>query len=238
MRVFAVAQILHFYVARVELRWVGQTHGLVLQPLAGVDGRQIVADGAVVLADAIKRRHRQGKACIWADLALRTPLGEQAGILRGVGEHRHIAPVFGRAAHHGRATDVDVFDRVFQRAVGACHRGFKRIKVHHQHVDGVNALLGQGLHVGGHIAPRQQTAVHVGMQRFDAAIEHFGKTRAFGDLGHGQAGLGQQACGTAGGDQAHTKCVQPLGQFDYTGFVGYRNQCLHGRYAPRVGAKK
>jgi hypothetical protein len=41
---------------------------------------------------------------------------------------RHVGPVLGRGAQHGRAADVDVLDGVFQRAVGravACAKGYR-----------------------------------------------------------------------------------------------------------------
>jgi len=56
----------------------------------------------------------------------------------------------------------------------------------------------QRRHVLGPLAPRQQAAVHRGVQGFHAAVEHFGETGELGDFGHGQAVLGQQARGAAG----------------------------------------
>jgi hypothetical protein len=44
--------------------------------------------------------------------------GQHGLVLRRIGEHRDVLPVLGRAAHHGRAADVDVLDGVLQRAAG------------------------------------------------------------------------------------------------------------------------
>ena len=113
-------------------------------------------------------------------------------------------PVFGGAAHHRRSAYVYVFNRVVQRAIGHSDGGFKRVQIDHQQIDGFNAVVLQGLHVGGYITPRQQTAVHFGMQSFDTAIEHFGKAGQVGDLAHRQTLGGQQLCCAAGGNQLDT----------------------------------
>jgi hypothetical protein len=46
-------------------------------------------------------------------------------VVLGVGDDADaallVAVVLGRGAHHGRAADVDVLDRVFQRAAGLGH---------------------------------------------------------------------------------------------------------------------
>ena len=53
--------------------------------------------------------------------------GDHGVVLAGVSEDGHIFPVFGGAAHHGRAADVDIFNRLFQRARSTRHRRFERV---------------------------------------------------------------------------------------------------------------
>ena len=86
-------------------------------------------------------------------------------------------------------------------------------------------------HVLGQVAARQQAAMHLGVQRLDAAVEHFGKAGDLGHLGHGQALVGQQLGGAAGGNQLDAQRVQGLGEFDDAGFVGDGEQCVHGMVA-------
>jgi hypothetical protein len=148
--------------------------------------------------------------------------------LRSVGQHGHVLPVLGGAAHHGGATDVDVLDGVFQRAAGLGHGGLKRVQVDHQQVDGVDAVVFERRHVLGQVAAGQQAAMHLGVQGFDAAIEHFGETGDLGHFGHGQAFIGQQLGGAAGGQQLDAQGVQGLGEFNDAGFVGDGNECVHG----------
>ena len=78
----------------------------------------------------------------------------------------------------------------------------------------------QRRHMFGQIAPRQQTAVDLGVQCFDAAIEHLREPGQLGHLGHRQTLLGQQLGGAAGGDQRHAQGVQAVGEFNNAGFVG------------------
>ena len=77
-------------------------------------------------------------------------------------------------------------------------------------------------------APRQQAGMHLGVQGFDTAIEHFRKTGEFGHLGHRQAFVGQQLGSAASGNEFDAKRVQGLGKFNNAGFVGDGNECVHG----------
>ena len=144
-------------------------------------------------------------------------------------------PVFGRTAHHGWATNVDVFNRVIQCAIGHGHRGFKWVEVDHQHVDGVDAMGFQRLHVRWHVATRQQTTMHIRMQRFDATIEHFGNACDLCHFAHRQTLRTEQLRGTSGGNQLHAQIVQGTGKFNNACFVRHRDQCVHGDYFLKIG---
>ncbi len=63
-------------------------------------------------------------------------------VLAGIGQNNNVLPVFSGTANHGRATDVDVFDGIFQRTAGFCHGGLKGIKVNHQQINGRDAVGG------------------------------------------------------------------------------------------------
>ncbi|MNN21916.1 hypothetical protein D3C81_1352530 [compost metagenome] len=107
------------------------------------------------------------------------------------------AVVLGRRAQHGRAADVDVLDRVGERAVRLGDGFTERIQVDHQHVDAIDARCLDGVHVLGAVATGQEAAVNLGVQRLDAAIQNFRRTRVGGHFGDGQAGVGQQLGGAA-----------------------------------------
>ena len=65
---------------------------------------------------------------------------EHAGVLRGVGQHRDVVPVLRRRAHHRRAADVDVLDRVLERAAGLRDRRLERVEVDDEQVDRRDAV--------------------------------------------------------------------------------------------------
>ena len=50
-------------------------------------------------------------------------------------------------------------------------------------------MLGHGGGMVGIVAHRQQAAMHLGMQRLDAAVHHFGEAGEVGNLAHRQAGI-------------------------------------------------
>ena len=229
--VFAVAQVLHLGEDAVALTGeLGSRRHIGFGELLGFegDGREVVADRAVVLRDAVERRHRQREAQLVGQLAARLQLGQHSLVLVGRGDHAHVLPVLGGAAHHGGAADVDVLDGIGQRATGLGHGGFKRIEVDHQQVDGVDAVFLQSRHVLRQLAARQQAAVHLGVQRLDAAVQHLGELRDLGHLGDGQALVGEQLGGAAGGQELDAQRVQGLRKFDDAGLVGDGEECVHG----------
>ena len=139
------------------------------------------------------RKHFFGerKAGGVTDLTAGLHFSEYARIVCRITQHNNIFVIFCRGAQHGRATDVDVFDRVFERTLRFGHGLLKRIQIDYHHVDGCNIVLGQRCHVGRKIAPRQYAAVHSRMQSLDATIKHFGKAGVVGYFSHVQTLLGQ-----------------------------------------------
>ena len=234
VRVLAVTQVLQLDEAAIGL--AGKQAALLGFQ---IQGRQVIADGAVVIADAVESGHGELEAGVFAQAAIRLPFVHHRLVLRRVGQHRHVFPIFGGAAHHGGATNVDVFNRVVQAAIGLGHGGFKRVEVDHQQVDGFNAVVLQRLHVLRQVAPRQQAAVHFGVQGFHTAIEHFGKAREVGHFTHRQTLRTQQLRGAPGGNELDAKRVQGLGELHHIGFIGHGNQGIHeasfeGRPAPSM----
>ena len=136
MRVFAITQVLNFHKTAIGLGWVFAARA-VLQ----IERRQIVADGGVVVADAVVGGGGQGKAHVVGQAAFSLELGQHRFVLTGVGDHAHVFPVFGGAAHHGGAANVDVFNGVFQLAAGFGNRSFKGVEVDHQQIDRGNVVL-------------------------------------------------------------------------------------------------
>ena len=224
--VLAVAQVLQLDESAVALRRIFAARGLAFDGQR--ERRQVVADRRVVVGDAVESRDGQRKPGAALDGSVRLQLGQHAGVLRGVGQHRHVLPVLGRRAHHGRPADVDVFDRVFKRATGLGHRGLERVQVDHQQIDGVDAVLDKRRAVLVQIAPRKQAAVDLRVQRLHTAVEHLGESGVIGHLGDRQAAVGQQLGGASGGQQLNALGDQTSGEFNDAGLVGYGEERVHG----------
>ena len=62
------------------------------------------------------------------------------------------------------------------------------------------------------------------VQRFDAAVEHFGEAGVIGHFDNRYAGVGQQFGGAAGGEDFHAEFIERLGEFDNACFVGQANK--------------
>jgi hypothetical protein len=187
----------------------------------------VIADRGVVVRDPVEGGDREREPRRLADRAVRPQLVEQGRVLRGVGDDRDRLPVLRGRAHHRRPADVDVLDRVVERAAGARDGRLERIEVDDQDVDRRDAVLAQRRHVGRQLAAREQAAVDLRVQRLDAAVEHLRKAGVFGDLGHREAGVGEQLGGAAGRQQPDAERRELARQLDDAGLVGYRDQRLH-----------
>ena len=140
-------------------------------------------------------------------------------------------PVFRGRAHHGRAADVDVFNRVFQCTVWFGDGSGEGIEVDAHEVDVANAVF---FHLGDvlvQIATAEDAAVDFRMQGFHAAVEHFGKTGIVGNFDNGNACISQELCCTAGRKDFYTELSQGLGKFDCACLVGQADQgAFDGRH--------
>ncbi len=99
--------------------------------------------------------------------------------------------IFRRGAHHGRAADIDIVDRIVVGAVGAAHGGGERIEIDRQQIDGLDGVLAH--HRLIEAAPAQQAAVNLRMQGLDAAAHDFRKAGVLGDFLDRDAVAGQQS---------------------------------------------
>ena len=68
-------------------------------------------------------------------------------------------------------------------------RLLKGIEIHHNHVDGLDAVRGHRGLMLGVAANVEQPAVNLGVQGLDAAVEHLRKAGEFADVFNGEAGL-------------------------------------------------
>ena len=106
----------------------------------------------------------------------------------------------------------------------------ERIEVDDHEVDRRDPVRRQRVGVSGDVAPREDAAVHLRMQRLHAPVEHLRKARHVADVEHREAGVAQRARGPAGGDELPPERGQPAGEVDESGLVGDGEEGAgHGR---------
>jgi hypothetical protein len=135
-----------------------------------------------------------------------------------------VAPVLGRRAYQRRPADVDVLDRFVERAIGARDRLPERIEIDDDEVDRRNAVRGECRCVRGQIATREDAAVHLRMQRLDAAVEHLREARVVADLGDVEIGGDERSRGSAGREQHDAGPAKNAREFDEPGLVRDRKE--------------
>jgi hypothetical protein len=182
-------------------------------------------------ADVVERRHRQLESRRAREAAVRFDFGQHLSVLIGRGEHADVVPVFRRGAQHRRTADVDVFDRLLERAVRLCHRALERIQVQHQQIDRRDAQFGHHRVVG--TAATEQAAVDLRMQGLDAAVHDFREAGHVAHVAHHDTGVAQRFGAAAGGKQFNAGGDEPLAQLDQAGLVrhaeqGAANRCESG----------
>ena len=200
---------------------------------------QRIGDGGVVGRGRGEGLPRQPPASLPAQAAaFGLQLFDESRIIGDAGHDGHVFKVFGRRAHHRRAADVDVFNQVPKSHAGldgvpndgSMSLGYlsgsllKGVEVDHHHVDGLDALRGDGSLMLLVAANVKQAAMNLGVQRLDAAVEHLRKAGQIADVLYDQAGLAQRARRSAGGNQLHAKARQHLGKLHQAGLVGHAQQ--------------
>ena len=106
--------------------------------------------------------------------------GERAGVLIRVGQHHDEIVVFGGGADQGGAADVDVLDAVVVRCTGrdSC---LERVEVDRHQIDGGDVVDAHLVDVFGEVPAREDAAVDLRHQGFDAAVHDLGEA---GMVGH------------------------------------------------------
>ena len=144
----------------------------------------------------------------------------EGGVVGGLRHDGDVLEVFGGGADHGGAADVDVLDEFVDMDAGAGCGGLEGIEIDDDHVDRLEAVLGDGGLVLGVDADMEDAAVDLGMQGLDAAVKHLGKAGEIGDVADIQAGLAEGAGRAAGRDELDAEGGEGAGEIDQAGLIG------------------
>ena len=238
VRVLAVAQVLHFGKLQIEDAGVGAAQGRGFgsgaaarrasrvrcrrQRRQRADTGEVTADRAVIRGGVrVDLRSKRKAGLARGHAIMGCQFIEHARVVGRIDDDGDVFPVFGRRADHRRAADVDVFNRVFERAIGLGHGLRERIQIDAHQINIFDAVLAHFGDMLGQRAPPQQRTVDFRVQGFDAAIEHLGEAGVVRHLDHGHVVVAQDFGGAAGRKQTHAALVQRAGEFDNAGLVGH-----------------
>ena len=147
--------------------------------------------------------------------------GKHGVVVGRVADDGDVLPVLGRAAHHRGTSDIDILDGVFHGHAFLRYGLTERIEVHANQFYGLDAVLAKRFHVLGHVASRQDTAVHLGMQSLHPSVADLRETGHFADSYGFHAFRLQQFLCSAGGYNLPTKVYQALYKRHQAALVAY-----------------
>ena len=128
--------------------------------------------------------------------------------------------VLGRAAQHGRPTDIDLLDRFGKQDVGLCNRLLKRVEVNHHQIDQGNARLFGLTQMILVVTQAEQPTVYLGVQGLNPAIHHLRESRMLTHLNYLHPVILQKFRRTARGKYVITELIgQCLGKRSQSRFV-------------------
>jgi len=168
-------------------------------------------------------------------------LGDQFGIVGGIGDDRHERMVLRSRTDHRRPADIDILDDF--GPLGALHHRLEEgIEIDHDEIDHPDRVALGRSHMPGIVAHREQPAMDFGMKRLDPAIHHLGKARQVGNVANRKPRVAQRRGGAAGRNQFDPVAGERLAEFDDPGLVRDRKKrardfdVIHGAPSPGSGA--
>ena len=174
---------------------------------------QRIRNRRIVRRGRRKSLPRQPPASLPAQTAARSPqLLSQRRVIAHPRHNRHVFKILGRGTNHRRSANVDVLNQVAERHSRLRRRLFKRIEIHHHHVDRLNSMRGHRGLVLLVSADVKQSSVYARMQRLHAPVQHLRKTRQIADVPYRQSRFAQRPRRSARRHQLHPKASQRLGK--------------------------
>ena len=194
MGVFSVPQ----HGLLVEIQAQVRRQNLPARRLFEFGARKIPADRLVIGCGVGERLRGQveTQVCTHATI-VRLHFRDDARVVVRVDDDADAGMVFGSRPQHRGSADIDIFDRIGQRAVGRRNRLPERIEVDDQQVYRIYIMGRHRCIVDA--AATQETPVNLRVQGLDATIHDLGKAGVIRDLGDIDTGVQEQFCGPAGG---------------------------------------
>ena len=200
-----------------------------------------VGDDEVVVRRAVERLGGELTQGLVPELARLLELVEDLVVVLVAGHHGDARVVLGGRADHARSADVDVLDHDLVLDPAPPGDLLERVEAADDHVDGLDAVVGDGLHVLRHVAPRQHAGHEPRVHGLDAPVEHLREPGDLFDEGDRDAGVLEQPRRAAGGDDGDPHVGEALGErLDATLVedgdkcsLDLHSRCSFGRIYPR-----
>ena len=149
---------------------------------------------------------------------------DHARVLVGGGDDGDELVVLGGRADHAGPADIDVLDRLFERALGFRDRLLERVEVDADQVDRLDAVLAHGLDVFLLVPQAEQRAVDLRVQGLDPAVHHLGKAGDGIDAHDVDSRLRELLGRAPGADDLDPHLRQGVGETDDPGLVRNTDQ--------------
>ena len=181
----------------------------------------ISCDACIVFCSVSICLCRQFKTGFVRCLAVGLELVEHGTVIGRIANDGNVFPVLGSTADHGRTADVDILDGIFKGYTLLSDGLTERIEVYAYKLDGLDAVLFKGFHVGRNVPAGKDTAVYLGMKGFYAAVANLRKAGNFTDADCFYALALKELLGTACGDDFPAEVYESLYELYKAGFVTY-----------------
>ena len=153
--IFTIAHVLHFD----EL--TGKAiRELVLRAFI-VQRRQIVGNHGIVASRMTEDFLRQSQTRGRRHFTVSFQLFHDTTIVGRIDHYGHTFVIFCSCTDHRRTADIDIFNGIFERAIGFGNGSFEGIEVNDHDVDRINAVIGQRFHVLGHGTASEKPRVNL-----------------------------------------------------------------------------
>ena len=149
---------------------------------------------------------------------------EHESVIGWIDNNGNALVIFGGAADHRWATDVDILDRFGQRHIRFGDRLFKWVKVNDQKIDRLEALVASLLFMFRVASLVEQAAVHTRVQSFHPSFQHLGEPRETGNLADRDLFLTQEFRRATGGNNIDTLFFESAGEVGNASLVGNGNK--------------
>jgi hypothetical protein len=119
---------------------------------------------------------------------------------------------------------ISIFSMMSSSAIGGAgifrHGLRERVEIDDDEIDRADLMLGHGSGMLGIVAHREQPAMHLGVERLDPPVHHFGETGKFGNVLHLEPCFAQRLGGAAGRNKFDAVAGEDMAEIGEAGLIG------------------